>query len=98
MKGADDVAKAKRAGITHFPLSEEQGSQQQVPARGKRKKASGPATSSGTMRGQRESRRKGHAGASGRDGTFTAKGKKGGKAGGSHAGLKSSRKAAKGQR
>jgi hypothetical protein len=92
------MAEEKRAGITHFPLSEEQGSQEQVPPRGNRKKASGPATSSGTIRGQRGSRKKGRATETERDAGVTAKGNKGGKAGGSRAGLISSQKAPKGTR
>jgi hypothetical protein len=99
LKGGAEVTNARRAGITHFSLSEEQGSQKQVPPRGKRKKASGPATSVGTTRGQRASRRKGHDVAMEGGGVnFTAKGTKGGKTGGSRAGLTSSRKASKDKR
>lgn len=97
-KGGTEVTKAKRAGITHFPLSQEQKSQIQVPPRGKGKKASGPATSAGTMRGQRVSRQKGQDMPSEGGANFTAKGNKGGKTGGSRAGLKSSRKTPKDKR
>jgi len=98
LKGGCEVTNARRAGITHFSLSEEQGSQKQVPPRGKRKKASGPATSVGTTRGQRTSRRTGRDMPAEGGNTFTAKGSKGGKTGGSRAGLTSSRKASKDKR
>jgi hypothetical protein len=88
----------KKTGITHFPLVAEQGSQERVPPRGKTKEVSGPATASGTRRGHRLSRRKGSAMASGSNEGFTAKGVKGGKSGGSRAGLLSSRKPSKGKR
>lgn len=85
---------AGRTGITHFPLPEERDSQERVPSRGK---SGGKGTQEPGVggRGHRLSRKPAPQPTPQRDGQAGAKGVKGGKTGGSRAGLLStSRKVA----
>jgi hypothetical protein len=87
------------AGITHHPLEQEQGRQKQVPPRGKAKDPSKSPPKAGSARGHRLSRQEGPQGAtSATEAHFEGIGGKGGKTGGSRAGLLASRKGPKGRR
>ena len=87
---------SKHIGITHHPLDAEQDNQQRVPARGQAKKQTGPKMS-GTSRGYRLSRKPGRDYPESDGGTARKSGK-GGKTGGSRAGLLStSRKVDRGK-
>lgn len=84
----------RRTGITHFPLTDEKSSQRQVPPRGKKKKGASPTTKPG-KKGHPLSRKAGRAGALSSENDFEGSGGKGGKTGGSRAGLLASRKSSK---
>jgi hypothetical protein len=87
---------SKHIGITHHPLDAEEDSQQRVPARSQAKRQSG-VKMSGTSRGHRLSRQAGHDNPE-TDGGMAKKSGKGGKTGGSRAGLLSaSRKVDRGK-
>ena len=80
----------RRTGITHFPLQEEKISQREVPPRGKKKEGASQTTRSG-KRGHRLSRKAGRS-VTLSENDFKGSGGKGGKTGGSRAGLLASRK------
>jgi hypothetical protein len=83
--------RAPKSGITHFPLREEQESQNRVPDPGQSEPPAG-------SRGHRLSRSSGSQQLTKSEGLFEGKGGKGGKTGGSRAGLLSaSRKVQKGR-
>jgi hypothetical protein len=84
----------RRTGITHFPLEDEKISQREVPPRGKKKEGVSPTTRSG-KRGHRLSRKLGRPDALSSENDFKGSGGKGGKTGGSRAGLLASRKTSK---
>ena len=84
----------RRTGITHFPLQDEKMSQREVPPRGKKKEEASPPTRSGKT-GHRLSRKAGRADAPSSENDFKGSGGKGGKTGGSRAGLLASRKGSK---
>ena len=84
----------QRTGITHFPLEDEKISQRQVPPRGKKKEGASPTTRQGKT-GKRLSRKSGRAGIFSSNNDFEGSGGKGGKTGGSRAGLLASRKSSK---
>jgi len=84
----------QQTGITHFPLQDEKISQRQVPPRGKKKEGASPTMRPG-KRGHRLSRKSGRAGAVSSNNEFEGSGGKGGKTGGSRAGLLASRKSSK---
>lgn len=84
-------------GITHFPLEEEQARQEKVDEKAAAQGQS--ALSSGTHHGHRLSRQADPPAPEESEGTFEGKGGKGGKTGGSRAGLlSSSQKAGKGRK
>lgn len=92
----DDGEKQTRpAGITHAPLEEEERSQAQIqhhPDEGR----SVSGAQGGSGRGHRLSRKGGHQAQLDSENSFEGKGGKGGKTGGSRAGLLASRKVPKG--
>jgi hypothetical protein len=95
-KKADKAAETqkevgRRAGISHFPLQDEQGRQQQVPPLGTFKDGTTSPAGQGTH-GHRRSRTQGQQILLDSEGRFEGKGGKGGKTGGSRAGLLASRK------
>jgi hypothetical protein len=87
----------RRAGISHFPLQEERDRQQNVPPRGTSKDRTKTITGQGTQ-GHRRSKVQGRQAFLDSEGSFEGKGGKGGKTGGSRAGLLASRKRPKGRR
>jgi|SRR4051812_22893719 hypothetical protein len=90
--------RASKAGITHFPLRKEQESQERVPPQSQIKRVSN-VEKGAVGRGHRLSRKATPKALLESEGLFEGKGGKGGKTGGSRAGLLSaSRKTQKGRR
>lgn len=81
----------RETGITHYPIEQEQDSQEQVPPPPNPEEG-------GSMRGHRLSRQEGNQAKGSSENSFEGKGGKGGKTGGSRAGLLGSRKVPKGRR
>ena len=81
----------RRAGTSHFPLQVEQGRKRRVPPLGTSKDGTAFPTGQGTH-GHRRSRTQGRQAILDSEGRFDGKGGKGGKTGGSRAGLLASRK------
>ena len=81
----------RRTGITHFPLQEEKISQRELPPRGKKKWGASQTTRSG-KRGHRLSRKAGRSATLSSENEFKGSRGKGGKTGGSCAGLLATRK------
>ena len=84
----------RRTGITHFPLQEEKISQRELPPRGKKKWGASQTTRSG-KRGHRLSRKAGRSATLSSENEFKGSRGKGGKIGGSCAGLLATRKSSK---
>lgn len=84
---AESKKATKTTGVTHFPLQEEKKTQQRVPPRGASKQEMKGISQSGRKRGAQPA-----ASMSADERTITRRGAKGGKSGGSRAGLVSSNK------
>jgi hypothetical protein len=84
---SDKPSKHQKTGMSNHPLDTEASRQSKVPPRGEAKKEKGPAHSTGTRRGHRLSRKPGRRQDIQADRRYVSKSAKGGKSGGSRAGL-----------
>lgn len=82
-----DKGKGQKAGMSNHPLEQENATQKRVPERGSAKERKDPHNTTGSQRGHRLSRKKGEGSPIEADASLTIKSAKGGKAGGTRAGL-----------
>ncbi len=82
-----EKGKGQKAGMSNHPLVEESATQNRVPKRGSAKEREDPHNTTDPQRGNRLSRKKGEGSTIKADASFTTKSSKGGKTGGTRAGL-----------
>jgi hypothetical protein len=97
MGSSEQQPTQREHGITQHPLEQEEHRQAQVPPRPQAEDGA-DSSAAGSRRGHRLSRQEGNQDAVSSENNFEGKGGKGGKTGGSRAGLLGSRKAPKGRR